>query len=110
MSVAVAVAVAHVMQGIFRRWATVLEGETNILTKKLPEQWKDRAIESFDEQFVKEVLLQGQLLAQVGSNYIGMAAWAASFKEFNALSTQFEDPYFATCLTLSCVDSLLRLP
>ena len=68
----------------------MLEAEAAAITKNLPDGWKDRSIETFDEQFVKETLLQGRLLSSVGSNYIGMKAWAGSFRDFNALSTKFE--------------------
>ena len=69
-----------------------LEAETAAITKNISDFWKDRSIETFDEQFVKETLLQGQLLPSVGSNYIGMKARFGSFKEFNMLSTKSEAP------------------
>ena len=95
------------LQGIFARWSGVLVHETSVIARTLPAGWKDRSIETFDEQFVKETLLQGQLLSQVGSNYIGMKAWLTSFKEFSSLSSKFE-ARVRWDFCYHCVSALLR--
>ena len=82
----------------FKRWNDVLRKEVLKISAIIPDKWPERAVDSIDEQFIKEVLLQGQLLSNLGTNYISIRAWLTSFKDgFPILLTKFEDTEFLFC-------------
>ena len=79
------------------RWHFALQAVCGQIQEVTPEEWKSKAIDSFDQPFVKSKILNKDLVSKLGTDYLVASAWLTSADKigvvFTAFQTHHEDDY-----------------
>ena len=73
------------------RWKCILNTLCEHYSTVLPDKWKEKAVESFDQEFVQNKIIVQNLIDGLGSEYCAVNAWLLSLAKFPDLEQKFKD-------------------
>ena len=63
------------------RWHSALESVCTRITQIVPDQWRERAVDEHDADFVKQKTLQQHLIARLDTDYLSASVWLGSLEK-----------------------------
>ena len=72
------------------RWKDIATALCKSVRAAIPTQWKEKALNDYDEKYVRSKLLQQSVLADLGSDYSHLNSWFKSLEKNDEICAAFQ--------------------